>query len=450
MSYLPHSEAERAAMLAEVGAKSLDDLFKHLPAEVKCPPLDVPQGLGEMELLAEMQRLAAKNRATNELACFLGGGAYDHFIPPAVMELISRGELYTAYTPYQPEISQGVLQLIYEYQTMIASLCGCEVANASLYDGGTALVEGVQMAVRQSGRTGAVLVDGAIHPYYLDTLKTVFGAMGLPIEIVPPAGFKTDLPGLQAKAKAAGEALPCVALGYPNFYGSIEDFSGLAAALHEQGSLLVAVGAPFAYGLLKPPGKVGADIVCGEAQSLGVPLQFGGPYLGYVASTSALVRRMPGRLVGQTVDVKGQRAFTLTLQAREQHIRREKATSNICTNEALCAMMAHFYVSCLGHAGLRRAGELCIAQADLLRRKLRGLSGGALKSVPEYAIFHEFVVETRAPAAEVLNALLQKKILGGLDLGRFDPARKHQLLVCVTEKRTRAEIDAYVDVVSKA
>ncbi|MCZ7647566.1 MAG: aminomethyl-transferring glycine dehydrogenase subunit GcvPA [Planctomycetota bacterium] len=450
MTYIPHTEAERSEMLKAVGVARLEDLFAHLPEAVRSPALDAPPGLGEMELSAELERLASKNRASNELACFLGAGAYDHFIPPAVMELISRGELYTAYTPYQPEISQGVLQLIYEYQTMIATLAGCDVANASLYDGATALVEGVQMALRQTGRMGLVLADGAIHPHYLATLRTNLTAMGVKLEVVPPdgGGFESALGALGEKAAAAGDALACVAVGYPNFYGAVADLSKFAELVHGAGALLVASSNPFAFGVLKPPGKLGADIVCGEAQALGVPLQYGGPYLGYVASTAALVRRMPGRLVGQTVDVQGRRAFTLTLQAREQHIRREKATSNICTNEALCAMMAHFYMSCLGQRGLERAGELCLSKADLLRRRLRGLagtSGAAIKDVPEYAAFHEFVVETRRPAREVLAGLLKKKILGGLDLGRYDPKRAHEMLVCVTEKRTAAEIEAYVE-----
>ncbi|MCW8130626.1 MAG: aminomethyl-transferring glycine dehydrogenase subunit GcvPA [Planctomycetota bacterium] len=453
MGYIPHTEQERTEMLAAAGAKSLDDLFAHLPKETKCGPLPVPHGLGEMELSAEMRKLAAKNRSAVELACFLGAGAYDHFIPPVVGELISRGELYTAYTPYQPEISQGVLQLIYEYQTMIASLAGCDVANASLYDGGTAMVEAVQMAMRHTGRMKGVILDGALHPYYLDTVRTGIGALGVEPSVVAPKGCVSDLAALAAKAKAAGEELTCVAVGYPNFFGSIEDLGKLAEDVHAAGGLLVAVGTPWPFGLIKPPGHMGVDIVCGEGQALGVPMQYGGPYVGYIASDKALVRRMPGRLVGKTVDVQGRTCYTLTLQAREQHIRREKATSNICTNTALCAMMAHFYMSCLGQNGLKRAGELAVSKADLLRGKLKALSqtsGSAIKSVPEYAVFHEFVVETKKPAAEVLEKLLAKGILGGLDLGRFDAARKNQMLVCVTEKRSLEEIDAYVAAVATA
>ena len=341
MTYIPHTTAEREAMLHAVGVKTLDDLFKHLPAEVKAAPFNLPRGLGEMELSAEMARRANKNRSARDLTCFLGAGSYDHFIPPVVDQLVLRGELYSAYTPYQPEISQGILQIIYEYQSLMATLCGCDVSNASLYDGATALVEGCQMAVRHTGRQTIVL-DGAVHPNYIHTVQSLLRVQRIEVQIVPPkAGeFRSDM---QALAKAANENVAGVVVGYPNFYGSIEDTRPLSEAVHAAGALLVAASNPFAFGLIEAAGNLGADIVCGEAQALGVPMQFGGPYLGYLACKKELVRRMPGRLVGQTLDVQGRRAFTLTLQAREQHIRREKATSNICTNEALCAMMAHFY-----------------------------------------------------------------------------------------------------------
>ena len=440
MSYIPHTPVEREAMLKSIGLKTLDDLFAHLPAEVKCGGIDLPPGLGEMDLSADMARRARKNKSTRELACFLGAGAYDHFIPPVVDQLILRGELYSAYTPYQPEISQGILQIIYEFQTMMASLCGCDVANASLYDGATALVEGCQMALRHTGRNQIVL-DGAIHPHYLHTVQSLLRVQGIEMQTVAPTPgeFRSNLAGL---AQSATENTAAIVVGYPNFYGAIDDLSSVAAAAHKAGAMLVAASNPFAFGLLQPAGTLGADVVCGEAQALGVPLQYGGPYLGYLACKQEFVRRMPGRLVGQTLDIKGQRAFTLTLQAREQHIRREKATSNICTNTALCAMMAHFYMSCVGRGGLKRAGELCVSKADLLRRKLRGAPG--VKAVPEYAVFNEFVIETVKPAARVLESLLKAGILGGLDLGVYDQARAHQVLVAVTEKRTVEELDAYV------
>jgi len=442
LSYVPHSPAERQAMLDALGARALDDLFAHVPAEVKCGPLRLPQGLGEMELAAEMARRARQNRSTEELVCFLGAGAYDHFIPAVVEQLVLRGELFTAYTPYQPEISQGILQLIYEYQTMMASLCGCEVANASLYDGATALLEACAVALRHTGRN-RLLLDGAIHPHYLETVQTLLRFQDVEVRVVPPqpGEFRSNLKGL---VERVAEQDAAIAVAYPNFYGAIEDFSRVADEAHKAGALLMAVSNPFAFGMLQPAGSLGADLVCGEAQALGVPLQFGGPYLGYLACTKNLVRRIPGRLVGQTVDVKGRRCFTLTLQAREQHIRREKATSNICTNSALCAVLSHFYMSCLGRGGLRRAAELCVLKTDLLRRKLRGAKGVA--TVPEYPVFNEFVIETVEPAATVLEHLLQAGILGGLDLGRYDQARAHQILVAVTEKRTENEIERYVEV----
>jgi glycine dehydrogenase subunit 1 len=430
-------------MLEALGARTLDDLFAHVPAGLKCGALALPKGISEMELASEMAGRARKNRSTEELVCFLGAGAYDHFIPPAVAQLVLRGELFTAYTPYQPEMSQGILQLVYEYQTMMASLCGCDVANASLYDGATAALEACQMALRHTGRN-RLLLDGAIHPHYLETVQSLLRFQGVELQVIPPqgGGFRSNL---KALVESVSEQDAAIAVAYPNFYGAIEGLSGLAEEAHKAGALLVSVSNPFAFGLLQPAGSLGADIVCGEAQALGVPLQFGGPYLGYLACKMDLVRRVPGRLVGQTVDVKGQRAFSLTLQAREQHIRREKATSNICTNSALCAVMSHFYMSCLGRGGLRRAGELCVAKADLLRRRLRGAKGVA--AVPEYAAFNEFVIETAKPAAEVLESMLHSGILGGLDLGRYDKARANQILVAVTEKRTEEEMGRYVDAV---
>ena len=440
MNYIPHTDAEREEMLAAIGAKSLDDLFAHLPEEVRCREFNLPPGLSEMEVQAELARLAKLNRSTAELACFLGAGAYDHYIPPAVFELASRGELYTAYTPYQPEISQGVLQLIYEYQSMMASLTGLDVANASLYEGGTALLEACMMAIRQTDRRSVVL-DGALHPNYIDTVRTGLTVMGVEVRVVPEPNQAFQSP-MTELAWAADDKTACVAVGYPNFYGAIGNLSSMANVVHQSGALLIAAANPFVLGLLRTPGEMGVDIACGEAQSLGVPLQFGGPYLGYVACTKALVRRLPGRLVGQTVDGQGRRSFALTLQAREQHIRRERATSNICSNEALCAIMAHFYMSCLGRAGLKRAGELCVAKTDLLRRRLQGAPG--VRAVLGYPVFHEFVYETQRPASEVLSRLLEAGILGGLDLGLYDPERAHQILVCVTEKRTEKEIERYV------
>ncbi|HLX62632.1 MAG TPA: aminomethyl-transferring glycine dehydrogenase subunit GcvPA [Planctomycetota bacterium] len=440
MTYIPHTKTERDAMLKAIGAKSLDDLFSHLPAEVKTGALNLQKGLGEMELSAEMAHRARKNRSARDLVCFLGAGAYDHFIPPVVDQLILRGELYTAYTPYQPEISQGVLQIIYEFQSLMATLCGCDVSNASLYDGGTALVEGCQMALRQTARN-LVVVDGTVHPHYIQTVKSLLKVQHVEVQgVAPKSGeFRSDMNGL---IKAANENVAAIVVGYPNFYGTIGDLRELSEAVHARGAMLVAASNPFAFGLIEPAGTLGADIVCGEAQALGVPMQFGGPYLGYLACKKEFVRRMPGRLVGQTVDVQGRRAFTLTLQAREQHIRREKATSNICTNEALCAMMAHFYLCCVGPSGLKRAGELSAGKTQLLRENLRGAKG--VRNVPDYAAFNEFVFETEKPAKEVLSGLLKQGILGGLDLGQYDPARAHQILVAVTEKRSDVEIEGYV------
>lgn len=439
MRYLPNTERDRELMLRAIGVGSVADLFADIPDEVRFRGrLNLPPALSEPELAAHMKRLAARNADADEYACFLGGGAYDHYIPAVVDHVISRSEFYTAYTPYQPEISQGTLQAIFEYQTAICELTGMDVANASVYDGATAVAEAVLMAHATNGRK-RIVVSRAVHPDYRQTLKTYVAGLGL--EVV-----ETDLLAGLTSGASLGELVnddtACVIVQSPNFFGSIEDMAKFADLAHAKGALFVAVVDPISLGLLKPPGEYGADIVCGEGQSLGNPMAFGGPYLGFFATKTELVRRMPGRLVGETVDSRGQRGFVLTLQTREQHIRREKATSNICSNEALCALAALVYLSVMGKRGLKEVAAQSAAKAHYARERIASIPGWSAAFTAPF--FKEFVVKAPVDGETVQKQLLTKKILGGTDLGRWYPELKNHLLFAVTEKRSRAEIDALV------
>ncbi len=436
MGYVPHTEAEREAMLKAVGIETMDDLFAHLPKETIAKKINIGKGLSESETIGALEHLARRNRPASELICFAGGGAYDHFIPPAVWEILSRGELYTAYTPYQPEASQGVLQATFEYQTMICALTGMDVSNASLYDGATALVEAALMAVRATGRRRLVVDDG-LHPNARSVLATYLRHSDIETARVPTDGFISDLEGL---AKALDERSAAVLAGYPNFFGSAADLSPLMKRAKDLGALGIVMAYPLSLGLLKSPGEMGADIVCGEGQSLGIPLSFGGPYLGYLACRENLIRNLPGRIVGETVDSKGERAFALTLQTREQHIRRDKATSNICTNQALCALAAGAYMALVGRSGIAAAASLCASLAEYARRRL-ALARGVTR-VFEYPAFNEFAIEIRRPAHEAIRGLVDRGFLGGVDLGRFVHGERNRILIAVTEKRTLPQIDA--------
>jgi glycine cleavage system P protein (glycine dehydrogenase) subunit 1 len=439
LPFIPHTDNQRREMLAVVGARSLDELFAHIPDDLRLKrELDLPPALSEAELERHAAALSAKNSDPASTLCFIGAGAYDHLTPAAVAPLVGRPEFYTAYTPYQPEVSQGILQSIFEYQTMIARLCGLDVANASLYEGATATYEAALLAVRATRRT-RIVVDGALNPRYLALLRAYASNMDMQIEEVAPLKGASDLEGLAARAD---KTLAGVIVQNPNFFGLISDTSSLASKLHESRSLLISVGNPVAMALLKPPGQQGADIVCGEAQCLGLPLNGGGPYLGFIAATTKLARKLPGRLVGQTTDGQGRRGYVLTLQAREQHIRREKATSNICSNQALCALQAAIHVALLGNQGLKEVAGQCLAKTAYAREKLSALPGCNLPF--EGPCFHEFVLELPGNAEEVYSALLQKGIAAGLPLSRHFPEMTKHLLVCVTEKRTRAEIDLLV------
>ncbi len=438
-SYLPHTAVDRQAMLAAIGVAATEDLFADIPAGLRLDrPLALPAALAEQELARHLRDLAGQNASLGEYACFLGAGAYDHYIPSVVDHVIGRSEFYTAYTQYQPEISQGYLQALWEYQSMICALTGLDVANASLYDGGTALAEAAMMACAATGRQ-EVVVARAVHPHYRIILGTYAADRGLTVKEAPFADGATGVAGL---AELAGPATAAVIVQTPNFFGCLEDVAAAAELAHKAGALLVVAADPVALGVLEAPGALGADIVVGEGQPLGLPVSFGGPYLGFFAATEKLMRKMPGRIVGQTTDFEGTRGFVLTLQAREQHIRREKATSNICSNEALCSLAAAVYLTAVGREGLREVAELCLkkahyAHAELVNRKVCQPVFGA-------PFFQEFAVRCAKPVAAVNAALRREKIIGGLDLGRYYPELAGCMLLCVTEKRTKAEIDRLV------
>jgi len=437
-SYLPHTAADRKAMLAAIGVGSTQELFADIPAELRLQrALALPTALAEPELIRHLQDLAGRNASLDEYVCFLGAGAYDHYIPSVVDHVIGREEFYTAYTQYQPEISQGYLQALWEYQSMICAITGLEVANASLYDGGSALAEAAMMACAATGRS-EVVVARAAHPHYRALLGTYAVDREITLREAPAADGVTGLDGLVGPATAA------VIIQSPNFFGCLEDVAAAAEAAHAAGALLIVAADPIALGVLAPPGALGADIVVGEGQPLGLPVSYGGPYLGFFATTEKLMRKMPGRIVGQTTDFEGNRGFVLTLQAREQHIRREKATSNICSNEALCSLAAAVYLASVGKEGFREVAELCLKKAHYAYKALTGKSCRPVFAAP---FFKEFAVRCARPVAEINAALFKEGIIGGLDLGRYYPELAGCMLVCVTEKRTKAEIDRLVRIV---
>jgi glycine dehydrogenase subunit 1 len=441
--YIPHTEAEVRAMLRAVGVSDVEDLFACVPAKLRLTrPLDLPAAASEQEVFAELAALAERNAHTGRYDWFLGAGSYAHFIPAAVDALVSRAEFSTGYTPYQPEISQGTLQAIFEWQTMICGLTGLDVANASLYDGASASAEAVLMAARVTRRRRVVVAAG-LHPHYLDVLRTYLTGLGS--EIV--------LGARQADGRAAGVAAEvddetaCVVVQQPGFLGAVQDLRPFAEVAHARGALLVTVVTEaLSLALLRPPGELGADVVCGEAQSFGVPLGAGGPHLGFLAARGELVRQLPGRLVGETVDARGRRGYVLTLSTREQHIRRERATSNICTNQGLCLLMATVYLSLLGPRGLARLARLNLAKAGYARRRVLETPGLSLP-LPAPG-FNEFVVGLPEPAAAVLARALEAGIVAGLDLSPFAPELAPALLVCTTELTSRAAIDRLVSVLA--
>ncbi|OPY56318.1 MAG: putative glycine dehydrogenase (decarboxylating) subunit 1 [Pelotomaculum sp. PtaU1.Bin035] len=438
--YLPGTGEDRRRMLDVIGAKSVEELFSDIPGEVRCSgPLNLPGPLSEMELLRYMKTLAGKNKNLEDYACFLGAGAYDHYIPSVIGHMLMRQEFYTAYTPYQPEISQGTLQAIFEYQTMICELTGMEVSNASVYDGASAIAEAVAMACSATRRS-EVLLSRTVHPEAREVVKTYSRFSGV---CIGELGYRNGVTGLQEAMERVNDKTSAIVLQYPNFFGVLEDLTRFAELAHRHGALIIVSADPVSLGLLRSPGELGADIVAGEGQGLGIPLSFGGPYFGFMATTEKLMRRLPGRIVGQTTDSKGNRGFILTLQAREQHIRREKATSNICSNQALCALAATIYLTVLGKKGLRRVAELCLQKAHYAYRRL--LESGDFTSTFSAPFFKEFAITGKEDAGIVNARLLEHKIIGGYPLSRDYPELANVLLIAVTEKRTKDEIDRLVE-----
>jgi glycine dehydrogenase subunit 1 len=435
-------------MLAAIGVKTLDELFSAVPAKHRFPALDLPRALTEMEAAAELAEIAAGNENVRaELVSFLGAGMYHHYVPSVVDHMLRRGEFYTAYTPYQPEISQGTLQAIFEYQSLIAALTGMEVSNASHYDGATATAEAVNLAYAQfRGKRRKIVVSPAVHPHYRAVVQTY--TQGMDLQTVGDGAGVDPQSGPDALVPLIDENTPLVIVQYPDFFGRIYDYSKLIESAHQKGALVCVVANPTALGLFKTPGEMGADIVVGEGQPLGIPMWYGGPSLGFFATKKSYVHKMAGRLVGETVDSRGQRAYVLTLTAREQHIKRERATSNICTNQGLLALASAVYMSALGKRGMRQVAELCFHKAHYAADRLGSLEGYALSFTQPF--FHEFVLECPRPAAQVNAHLLDHGILGGYDLGRDYPGLENHLLIAVTEMNTKEEIDALVEILGEA
>jgi glycine dehydrogenase subunit 1 len=431
--YVTNTPDQRRKMLETCGLASMDELFACIPENLRPESFALPLGKSELEVQSYFERIASRNYAN--LTTFIGGGIYDHFIPAAVDALSGRSEFYTAYTPYQPELSQGTLQAIYEYQSDICRLTDMEVSNASLYDGGTALCEACQMALATQRKRSRIVVDGGVNPIYRTMLETYTANLNISlteIEVTHGQSSREDL------FAALDDDTAAVIVQNPNFFGVIDDHTDIVDHCHAKGILVIQSVYPVAMAVLKTPGEMGVDIVTGEGQSLGLPLAFGGPYLGFMAATKKMLRKMPGRIVGRTLDSNAQEAFVLTMQAREQHIRREKATSNICSNEALCALRAHIHLSLLGPGGLREVAELCQAKAAYAKERFRQIPG--VEVMDSSPTFNEFTVRLPIDAMEVVNKLIERNIAAGLPLGRFYRGMDNYLLVAVTEKRTKHEI----------
>ena len=448
MTFIPISPTERDAMLGTIGVKHLDELFDAVPKKHRFPKLDLPPALAEMEASALLSDIAQANENIHEhLISFLGAGAYNHYIPSVVDHILRRGEFYTAYTPYQPEISQGTLQSIFEYQSLMTNLTGMEVSNASHYDGATAAAEAVNLAYAQfRGKRTKLIVSPTVHPQYRAVIRTYTEGMNLQVAGDDPnTNLETGPEGLSG---LLDQNTMLVMVQYPDFFGRIFDFSKLIDAAHKSGALVCVVANPTALILLKTPGEMGADIVVGEAQPFGIPLWYGGPYLGYFTTNKSFVHKMAGRLVGETVDSHGQRAYVLTLTAREQHIKRERATSNICTNQGLLALAAAVYMSSLGKTGLQEVADLCYQKAHYAADQLSKLKGYELCF--DQPFFHEFALCCPKPVSEINAHLLEHGILGGYDLGNDYPTLKDRMLIAVTEMNTKEDIDALVEMLAEA
>ena len=442
MGYCPNTPEDVREMLAVIGAGSVEELFSPIPQELRAKSFELPDGISEFELLAVMRAKAAAGGG--QIVPFIGGGLYDHIIPAAVDHLASRAEFYTAYTPYQPECAQGTLQALYEYQTAICRLTGLEASNASLYDGGTALAEAALMALRITGRH-AVVLDASVNPLHREIVTGYLANLSSAVAVVAPDGCCPDLERLMA---AIGDETAAVIVQSPNFFGSVADFSALADKAHEHGALLIVSCYPIALGLVKSPGEMGADIAVGDGQSLGNPLSFGGPYFGFIATRKRYIRNLPGRIVGETVDQADRRGYVLTLQAREQHIKRHKATSNICSNQSLCALRGLIFTASLGRKGFEELAALNFDKAQYARLVLSKVKGASIQN--RGTTFNEFTLSLEKDAGMVVERLLSQGVAAGVPLGGYYAGMEKSLVVTVTEKRTRAEIDRLASLLEEA
>lgn len=447
MAYLFNTPQDVQQMLSEIGASSIDELFEAIPGQLRFNrQLNIPEAMSELELTRRIEQLAARNQGVGRAVCFLGGGAYDHFVPAVVDQLASRGEFYTSYTPYQPEVSQGNLQVMFEYETLICQLTGMDVSNASLYDGASATIEAVLLAMASQPKRSRVLVPESLHPEYRQVLATYLQWTDYELHTIEcPDG---SLPGDRWRA-ALDDSVGCVVLSQPNFFGVVEDLRAPAEMARQAGAVVVAVADMIGLGLLASPADWGADIVVGEGQALGNPLQYGGPYLGIMACREPFVRRMPGRIAGQTEDRNGNRCWVLTLQTREQHIRRDKATSNICTNQGLFALRAAIYLALQGPLGLQETAQHCAWKTQYLRERFADSERFEVRF--EAPAWREIVIRDRENQIDALLSLArQQGVLAGLPLGRWYPGLEDCLLLAVTEKRTRAELDQLVEILTGA
>jgi glycine dehydrogenase subunit 1 len=439
--YTPHTPQEIEEMLSVIGVKSIEELFEKVPAKHRFPQLDLPTGLTEMEVAAELNEIASANASTDDFVSFLGAGAYNHYIPAAVDMILRRGEFYTAYTPYQPEVSQGTLQAIFEFQSLMTELTGMDVSNASHYDGATAAAEAANLAYHTfRGKRKKVLVSRSVNPQYRETIRTYMNGM----ENVSVLGDEIEnSETYESFMDMIDKETAVVIVQYPDFFGRIEDYAKMVKKAHEAGALVTFVFNPTALGILKPPGAFDADIAVADGQPLGIPLSYGGPYLGIFTVKDKYVRKLAGRLVGETVDEEGTRAYVLTLTAREQHIRREKSTSNICTNQGLMALAATVYLSLLGKSGFKQVANLCYQKAHYAAEQITKLPGFEL-AFPDTPFFHEFVIKTPKPVNEINLHLEHHWILGGYDLSQDYPEMENRMLIAVTEKISREDIDDFV------
>ncbi|MGQ9708697.1 MAG: aminomethyl-transferring glycine dehydrogenase subunit GcvPA [bacterium] len=439
MNFTPHTFEDRRRMLKKIGVKDIEELFDTIPDELRLKrELNLPSPLSEPEVVTELTRLADKNTGTDRLTCFAGAGAYDHYRPALIDSIISRPEFYTAYTPYQAEVSQGTLQSIYEFQSLVCRLFEMEVTNASMYDCASALAETMHMAKDITGKQ-TVLVSETVNPVYFSVIKTYARGLNVPIVSLRMMDFLTDINNLKT---VINDQTAAVIIQEPNFFGYLEPMSLIAQLCHDAGALLIVAVDPISLGIIQPPGRYDADIAVAEGQSLGIPLAFGGPYLGILTAKRNYIRNMPGRIVARTVDRTGQTGYVLALQTREQHIRRERATSNICTNQTLCALAAGVYLAWMGREGIKQVARQCLAKSHYLAEQIAQIPG--LKPHIKNRFFKEFVVQTPIPAVEVIEQGIKQKILCGVDLAKFNPEWQNLLLVAVTEKRIRAELDDYV------